>query len=90
MSELISAPSTVVKDVECGKVERDSIYMGRGFDTARAAAQYASQLSNEYHNLLHRHLARVDPKLAGRFSGLITELTTMTDVTYENIKHGKL
>lgn len=90
MSKLISAPSTVVNDVECGKVERDSIYIGRGSDTARAAAQYASQLSNEYHNLLHRHLARVDPKLAGRFSGLITELTTMTDVTYENIKRGKL
>lgn len=70
-------------------VEQDGISISSAVDTARLAAKYASQLSNEYHSLIHRHLARADPKIAGRFHSLITELTTMTDATFKNIRYGK-
>lgn len=71
------------------KAERDGIHTSSAIDTARAAAEYASQLSQEYHNLLHRHLFMANPKIAGRFHSLITELTTMTDLTLHNVRFGK-
>lgn len=67
----------------------DGAYIGCATDTARLAAKYASQLSEEYHTLLHRHLRKADPKIAARFTTLISELTTMTDATYENVRFNR-
>lgn len=69
--------------------DSDGVHMSRAAATARAAAKYASQLSDEYHRILHCHLAKADPKLAARFSTLIIELTTMTDATLENVRFRK-
>lgn len=76
------------KQVAVIRPERDAIHTNSALDTARAAAKYASQLSHEYHTVLHRSLAMVDPKVAGRFHSLINELTTMTDLTLENVRFG--
>lgn len=66
--------------------QSDGIHMDGAIETARAAAKYASQLAHEYHSILHRQLYKYDPRLAGMFNTLIAELTTMTDVTYENVR----
>ncbi|MBE5251760.1 hypothetical protein [Mixta mediterraneensis] len=78
-----------IKKPDLLKLERDGIYSNSAVDTARAAAEYASQLSHEYHSLLHRHLFMANPKVAGRFHSLITELTTMTDLTLHNVRFGR-
>lgn len=76
----------VLPEVE---VERDGIHTSSAVDTARAAAEYASQLSHEYHSLIHCHLFMANPKVAGRFHSLITELTTMTDLTLHNVRFSR-
>lgn len=68
---------------------QDATYIGCARDTARLAAKYASQLSEEYHNLLHLHLRKADPKIAARFTTLMNELTLMTDATYENVRFNR-
>lgn len=67
-------------------VEQDGVYINRSVNTARVAAKYASQLSHEYHHILHSQLKKSAPDLAARFTPPITELTTMTDATYENVR----
>lgn len=64
-------------------VKRDDTDTKKAINNARMAARCASQLSNDYHNILHRQLNKVAPELADRFTALITELAIITDAVYE-------
>ncbi|MCD1125345.1 hypothetical protein LPW36_04780 [Jinshanibacter sp. LJY008] len=53
---------------------------------AETANKYAIQLRELYHELLHAPLRRADLATAGRMSGLITELNTMTSLVKNRIE----
>lgn len=66
-------------------VQRNDADKKKAINNARMAARCASQLSNDYHNILHRQLNKVSPELADRFTTLISELAIITDVVYEYV-----